>query len=95
MFAIIVEIIYQFRILNLKLQALGGGLEGFTVDQSELYEGLDSEYDYMTMLKMAKTSDKTDIFEMLRPDDGDLSLYGHHLEDLVVQCSFNREDCDM
>ena len=72
-----------------------GGLTGFTVDVSEIYEGLESEYDYMTMLGIAKTSDKTDMLEMLRPDDVDLSLYGHQLEELVVQCSFNREDCNM
>lgn len=67
-------------------------LEGYAVD---FYSGMESDKDFTNMIQFAKTKDLSDLVDLLRPNKTELDLWGHTLEDLVLQCSFDRQDCNL
>ena len=64
------------------------------VDDSELYK-VDDAYDFHGFLSSAKTEDYSDLQDILRPTQTEYDKWGHKLKDLIVQCSFDRSDCNV
>ena len=65
----------------------------FQPDMSEIYH-VDDEHDYKNFFRFAKTSDYSDLQDILRPNQTEYDVLGHQLDDLIVQCSFDRENCN-
>ena len=65
----------------------------FQPDASEIYN-VENENDYKNFLRSAKTQDFSDLQDILRPTQAEYDELGHQLEDLIVQCSFDRVNCN-
>ena len=65
----------------------------FQPDTSEIYH-VEDEHDYKNFFRLAKTSDYSDLQDILRPNQTEYDDLGHQLDDLIVQCSFDRENCN-
>ena len=63
------------------------------VDEIEFYK-VKGDYDFKSFLKNVKTSDYTDLQDVLRPNYSEYDRMGHQKEDFIAQCSFDREDCN-
>ena len=66
----------------------------FQVDENEFYK-VKSDYDFKSFLVNAKTSDYTDLQDVLRPSHREYDHMGHQKEGFIAQCSFDREDCNI
>ena len=56
---------------------------------------ISGEYDFHGMLHESKTSDYSDLNQLFHPSDEDVRRYGHQMEEFILQCSFDKQDCNM
>ena len=54
-----------------------------------------NDHDYLAFFDNAKTDDLTDLRDKLQPNLSEYQLWGHQSDDLIAQCTFDRENCDM
>ena len=70
-------------------------LSWLQIDDSELYSGLVDDYDFPGFLHHAKTNDYSDLQDILRPNKSEYDRWGYRKGELIVQCSFDRKDCNI
>ena len=53
-----------------------------------------NDHDYLAFFDYAKTNDLTDLQDKLRPNLTEYQLWGHQADNLITQCTFDRDNCD-
>ena len=51
------------------------------------------DYAFKEFVKHSRTSDYSDLIDVLKPSREDLDAYGHQASDFILQCSFNKMNC--
>ena len=55
---------------------------------------VDSENDWMGFYENSKADDYSDLIDVVNPTREELAEFGHQLDDFVLQCTFDRRQCN-
>ncbi|XP_071958814.1 epithelial sodium channel subunit alpha-like [Antedon mediterranea] len=61
------------------------------------FERVEGEFppDWFRFLAFSNTLDYSDLQGVLKLTSSEISQYGHQLEDFILQCTFNKKECDL
>nr|XP_054756143.1 amiloride-sensitive sodium channel subunit alpha-like [Lytechinus pictus] len=59
------------------------------------WDAVSDENDWLGFYRASRADDYSDFVDVVNPSQSELSDYGHQLEDFVLQCTFDRRQCNI
>ena len=68
-------------------------MDDFKLEKNGFTGHIQNDYEFKQFKKASRTSDYSDLVDVLKPSQEELDRNGHQAKDLIRQCSFDKGNC--